>query len=204
MASLKNNSTAAYCIAMFVILSVAAAKHDIKSPSSCKHRSHHYLDKRLLELRTQYDNEQQAKMRGSSKTGMNEVNDDNAATYSSASMSQELERLFDETGCHLEKKSAVDKTRQSSQRQKTTCPSTVVMREREQSWPRRVAEIKCTCSRCNLPGDFKLSTSVYRCMPVLVPKPMLLREDKCDAEGFHMWSDSVEMVNMGCTCGFHD
>jgi hypothetical protein len=162
-------------------------KQVLSTRPNCKNRPHYFMDKRLLELRITYENGQQAKM----KNRFTELND---ADYVDVS---ELGHLYEESGC-LDMSS--NKTLQYP-RQKSTCPWEVVIKERDDRWPSRIAEAKCTCTHCNTLNDVALSKYVYRCMPVLMPTPVLLREDVCDFEGFFKWIDAVELINYGCSCG---
>ena len=38
----------------------------------------------------------------------------------------------------------------------------------------------------------------YQCVPVLQAKPVLLRHNECNAQGYYRWIPSTEMVNIAC------
>jgi hypothetical protein len=186
-------SAAIFCVILVMLTltnAKVAQKHSNRRQSTtvanCKYRTQHYMDKKLLELRTRYESGQQARM----KRRSSELNEAESVDMS------EVEHLFEETGC-VDK--ASNKTLQY-ERHKSTCPWEVVTKERDDSWPIRVAEAKCTCSQCNSVDDVVLSKGIYRCMPVMIQSPVLLREDECDAEGFYKWSEAIELINYGCTC----
>ena len=104
--------------------------------------------------------------------------------------------LIDRTQCVVQQRKNLKRLSQQS-----LCPWKRNMAVRADKHPSVRSYVKCTCDRCALlASNNSLPFSMYDCVPVFMSKPVLLREEECDADGFQKWTRSVEEISMACVC----
>ena len=62
-------------------------------------------------------------------------------------------------------------------------------------YPMHKKEAYCKCETC----DARIR-NVYKCMPVLVPMPCLIRLDTCGSDGYYQWIPNIEQISVACVC----
>jgi hypothetical protein len=75
------------------------------------------------------------------------------------------------------------------------CPWHYVIIERANKFPHTRANAVCNCKESCLN-----SNSNFRCSPIRIPMPVLIR-GKCNPKrGYYEWMDAIEDINIGCVC----
>lgn len=79
------------------------------------------------------------------------------------------------------------------------CPSHQVLKIRENMYPSMKSETKCNCEKCLQLGDVT-DDVVYKCQPVKILVPALIRTDEC-IDGLYRWKPILEKNSVACICG---
>ena len=173
------------CLVLVLTVTSASVNRIEEEKVECRTRSDDYLEQRLLILKHYYEYklpELRIKFKLNIKDNLNYP------------IPRDTKYIYNETQCMILKRPTI------LLNEKSICPWQVETKYRVDKFPRYLSHAVCTCKRCNSVSDVFLN-NMYRCMPVLTPHLVLTMENECDSEGYYIWTEDVELVNVACICG---